>query len=41
MPEKYNGYDAVKLTTGPNGVKVVTGAAWIKITADNMADYPF
>ena len=41
MPEKYNGYNAVKLTTGPNGIKVVTGAAWIKITKDNMADYPF
>ena len=41
MPEKYNGYNAVKLSDGPNGIKVVTGAAWIKITADNMADYPF
>ena len=41
MPAKYPGFESVKLSTGPNGIKLVTGAAWIKITADNMADYPF
>jgi len=41
MPAKYPGYEKVVLSTGPNGVKLVTGAAWIEMTAENMGDYPF
>ena len=41
LPAKYPGFEAIKLTKGPNGVPLVTGAAWLKMTADNMADYPF
>jgi simple sugar transport system substrate-binding protein len=41
MPDKYPGYEKIVLSTGPNGVPLVTGAAWIEMTAENMADYPF
>ncbi|TLN04024.1 substrate-binding domain-containing protein, partial [bacterium] len=35
------GYEKIKLLTGVNGVPVIYGAAWIKIDANNMDDYPF
>lgn len=35
------GYEEIKLVTGVNGVPVIYGAAWIKMDADNMDDYPF
>ncbi len=35
------GYEKIKLVTGVNGVPVIYGAAWIKMDASNMADYPF
>lgn len=35
------GYEAIKLLLGPNGVPVIYGAAWIKMDANNMDDYPF
>jgi len=41
MPEKYPGYESVTLSEGPNGITVVTGSAWIKITPENMDQYPF
>lgn len=35
------GYEKIKLVKGVNGVPVIYGAAWIKIDANNMDDYPF
>jgi simple sugar transport system substrate-binding protein len=35
------GYEKIKLVTGVNGVPVIYGAAWIKMDASNMDDYPF
>lgn len=35
------GYEQIKLVTGVNGVPVIYGAAWIKMDADNMDNYPF
>lgn len=35
------GYEKIKLVKGVNGVPVIYGAAWIKIDASNMDDYPF
>jgi simple sugar transport system substrate-binding protein len=35
------GYEQIKLVTGVNGVPVIYGAAWIKMDAENMGDYPF
>jgi simple sugar transport system substrate-binding protein len=35
------GFEEIKLVTGVNGVPVIYGAAWIKMDADNMDDYPF
>ena len=35
------GYESIQLTTNANGTPVIYGSAWIKIDADNMADYPF
>ena len=35
------GYEKIKLLDGPNGVPVIYGAAWIKIDASNMDQYPF
>ncbi len=36
-----NGYNQIKLTTGPNGVPVIIGSAWIEIDKDNMDQYDF
>jgi simple sugar transport system substrate-binding protein len=41
MPAQYPGYEKIVLSKGPNGVNLVTGAAWIEMTAENMGDYPF
>jgi simple sugar transport system substrate-binding protein len=41
LPSQYPGYEKVILSKGPNGVPLVTGAAWIEMDASNMADYPF
>jgi simple sugar transport system substrate-binding protein len=41
LPAKYPGFEKIILGKGPNGVPLITGAAWIKITTANMADYPF
>ena len=35
------GYEKIIIRKGPNGVDVIFGAAWIKMDATNMADYPF
>jgi simple sugar transport system substrate-binding protein len=35
------GYEKIKLVEGVNGVPVIYGAAWIKMDATNMDDYPF
>lgn len=35
------GYEKIILMDGVNGVPVIYGAAWIKIDANNMADYDF
>ncbi len=35
------GYEKIKLVKGVNGVPVIYGAAWIKMDASNMDDYPF
>jgi simple sugar transport system substrate-binding protein len=35
------GYEQIKLVTGVNGVPVIYGAAWIKMDASNMDEYPF
>ena len=36
-----SGYEAVTVAPNDNGVMIVTGAAWIKMDAVTMADYPF
>lgn len=41
LPEQYSGYDAVILGEGPNGIKTLTGSAWIKLSPDSLAQYPF
>lgn len=35
------GFEKIVLKTGPNGVPVIYGSAWIKITAENMSNYDF
>jgi len=35
------GYEKIVIKKGENGVDVIYGAAWIKMDADNMGDYPF
>jgi hypothetical protein len=35
------GFEKIKLLDGPNGVPVIYGAAWIKMDAKNMDQYPF
>ncbi|MCE1252281.1 MAG: autoinducer 2 ABC transporter substrate-binding protein [Anaerolineae bacterium] len=35
------GYEKIKLVKGVNGVMVIYGAAWIKMDASNMDQYPF
>lgn len=35
------GYEKIKLVKGVNGVMVIYGAAWIKMDASNMDEYPF
>jgi simple sugar transport system substrate-binding protein len=41
LPAKYPGFEKIILSKGPNGIPLITGAAWIKMDATNMADYPF
>ncbi len=41
LPAQYPGYESVLLGTGVNGVKLITGAAWIEMDASNMDQYPF
>jgi simple sugar transport system substrate-binding protein len=36
-----DGYNAVTVAPNDNGTMIITGAAWIKMDATNMADYPF
>ncbi len=35
------GYEKIVIKKGENGVDVIYGAAWIKMDASNMDDYPF
>ncbi len=35
------GYEKIVIRKGENGVDVIYGAAWIKMDASNMDDYPF
>lgn len=35
------GYEKIKVVKGVNGVMVIYGAAWIKMDASNMDQYPF
>ncbi len=41
MDLKTPGFENIKLGTGPNGVPVIYGSAWIKITVETMDKYPF
>jgi simple sugar transport system substrate-binding protein len=36
-----DGYHSIKLTTGANGVPIITGNAWIEIDAKNMDQYQY
>ncbi len=36
-----DGYHKIILSTGPNGVSIITGSAWIEIDKDNMDQYNF
>jgi simple sugar transport system substrate-binding protein len=36
-----DGYHHIKLSTGPNGVPIITGDAWIEIDKNNMDQYNF
>jgi len=36
-----NGYNKIILSTGPNGVPIITGSAWIEIDKNNMDQYNF
>jgi hypothetical protein len=35
------GYESVTIRDGANGIKVVVGSAWAKITKDNMDEMNF
>jgi simple sugar transport system substrate-binding protein len=41
MDLKTPGFESIKIGKGPNGVPVIYGSAWIKITVDTMDQYPF
>lgn len=41
MDLKVPGFEKIRLGTGPNGVAVIYGSAWIEIDKNNMAQYPF
>ena len=38
---KAPGYESVTIRDGANGAKVIVGAAWAKITKDNMDEMNF
>ncbi|HAF62217.1 MAG TPA: LacI family transcriptional regulator [Anaerolineaceae bacterium] len=35
------GFESIRIGTGPNGIPVIYGSAWIKITVETMDQYPF
>jgi len=41
MDLKVPGFESIKIGKGPNGVTVIYGSAWIKITVETMDQYPF